>query len=700
MFDSLARLADRRAAPRRPDRDRLLPPCRSARRLGRLAPRPLWRRRPGDRDRQGEGTAAGRGSARPVGAGGRPRRPGRLAGDAPAPRRARTGAAPARRRAVGQRLLHDRLARLRLPRRPLDLPRGRVEVDRRQAVPGSRGRHRRPARRPSRHPGRRRGGRPGAGQQAGRGRPAQGRADRAPTPLLPLAVVFRGLVAALVPPLVGVVTIAGALVGLRLLSSATTLRLRPEPRTGMGLGLAIDYSLFVVSRYREELARVGPGVEALRRTLATAGRTVLFSSRTVAAALASLLVFPQAFLRSMGLGGVSSRRSARPSACSCSRPRSRSSARGSTRSRPHAGAGPRRPPAPPAGLLAQARARRHAPAAADRGRQRRSCSRSGRRSSASASRRSIRPSCRRARALPASTWSDGSLPPRSPCLGLGEGRPRAPAHTCVPSPRGCARCRGRRGRAAAARRRVDRDRRATPSRRLAGERAARAVVRAPLRALPVLVGGSAARLVDQKAALARRLPYALAIVVCVTLLVLFLMTGSAILPLKCDHEPALDQRGLRRARAHLPGRPAGGAPRLQQHGRARRTQPVLIAVAFGLSTDYGVFLLARSRRRATPAPPTATRRDRARADRPDHHRGSAPLPRRDRRLRRVADPLDQGDRRRRRPGRAHRRDHRPRPARPRADAPPRPLELVGAGAAAAPAPAPGIGESSLPETAK
>ena len=73
--------------------------------------------------------------------------------------------------------------------------------------------------------------------------------------------------------------------------------------TGLGLGLAIDYSLFIVSRYREEIARLGPGLEAMRRTMATAGRTVLFSSLTVAGALASLLVFPQRFLYSMGIGG-------------------------------------------------------------------------------------------------------------------------------------------------------------------------------------------------------------------------------------------------------------------------------------------------------------------------------------------------------------------------------------------------------------
>src|SRR5207244_2940447 len=74
--------------------------------------------------------------------------------------------------------------------------------------------------------------------------------------------------------------------------------------TGLGLGLAIDYSLFILSRYREELARLGPGPAALRRTLETAGRTVLFSGLTVAAALASLCVFPLRFLYSMGVSGA------------------------------------------------------------------------------------------------------------------------------------------------------------------------------------------------------------------------------------------------------------------------------------------------------------------------------------------------------------------------------------------------------------
>jgi uncharacterized membrane protein YdfJ with MMPL/SSD domain len=117
--------------------------------------------------------------------------------------------------------------------------------------------------------------------------------------------VFRGFVAAALPPLLGGLSILGTMLGLRAAAEFTDLSIFAlNLVTGLGLGLAIDYSLFIVSRYREELERVGPGAEALRRTMATAGRTVLFSALTVAAALASLLVFPQRFLYSMGIGGV------------------------------------------------------------------------------------------------------------------------------------------------------------------------------------------------------------------------------------------------------------------------------------------------------------------------------------------------------------------------------------------------------------
>jgi RND superfamily putative drug exporter len=116
---------------------------------------------------------------------------------------------------------------------------------------------------------------------------------------------FRSLVAALLPPLLGGVAIIATFFALRIVSSFADLSVFAlNFVTGMGLGLAIDYSLFMVSRYREEAATSGFGLETLRRTLQTAGRTILFSSLTVAAAVASLAIFPQRFLYSMGIAGA------------------------------------------------------------------------------------------------------------------------------------------------------------------------------------------------------------------------------------------------------------------------------------------------------------------------------------------------------------------------------------------------------------
>ena len=116
---------------------------------------------------------------------------------------------------------------------------------------------------------------------------------------------FRSLVAAALPPLLGGLAILGTFFLLRIISTFADLSVFAlNLTTGMGLGLAIDYSLFMVSRYREESAVDGFGLPALQRTLQTAGRTVLFSSITVAAAVASLTVFPQRFLYSMGISGA------------------------------------------------------------------------------------------------------------------------------------------------------------------------------------------------------------------------------------------------------------------------------------------------------------------------------------------------------------------------------------------------------------
>jgi RND superfamily putative drug exporter len=133
------------------------------------------------------------------------------------------------------------------------------------------------------------------------------RAELLAFPLLFLLsfLFFRSLVAALLPVMIGLLAIVGTFLILRLASEFGSISIFALNLTsGLGLGLAIDYSLFIVSRYREEIAKDGPGLAAMRRVLATAGRTVFFSSLTVSAALASLLVFPQRFLYSMGLGGA------------------------------------------------------------------------------------------------------------------------------------------------------------------------------------------------------------------------------------------------------------------------------------------------------------------------------------------------------------------------------------------------------------
>jgi uncharacterized membrane protein YdfJ with MMPL/SSD domain len=133
---------------------------------------------------------------------------------------------------------------------------------------------------------------------------------RAETFALPILLllsfwVFRGLIAAALPLLVGGFAIVLTFLLLRLIDQVFGLSIfAVNLVTGMGLGLGIDYSLFVLARYREELAGGLDARAAIGRTLQTAGRTVLYSSLTVAGALSSMLVFPLRFLYSMGVGGA------------------------------------------------------------------------------------------------------------------------------------------------------------------------------------------------------------------------------------------------------------------------------------------------------------------------------------------------------------------------------------------------------------
>jgi RND superfamily putative drug exporter len=125
-----------------------------------------------------------------------------------------------------------------------------------------------------------------------------------PLSLLVLIWVFGGVFAALLPLVVGGMAIVGTLGMLRAITLFADVSIFAlDLTTAMGLALAIDYTLLLVSRYREEYRLVGDRDEALRRAVAKAGRTILFSACTVFLAVGALAVFPMYFLRSMAYAG-------------------------------------------------------------------------------------------------------------------------------------------------------------------------------------------------------------------------------------------------------------------------------------------------------------------------------------------------------------------------------------------------------------
>lgn len=133
-----------------------------------------------------------------------------------------------------------------------------------------------------------------------------GRAELFAFPLLLILAIwiFRGLIAALVPMLVGGLTIIVTMAELRGVIVFTSLsQYVMNLVIGLGLGLSIDYCLFIISRYREEIARSGLVTVAIGQAV-RACRTVLFSACTVGIAMSTLMLFPQKFLFSMGVGGV------------------------------------------------------------------------------------------------------------------------------------------------------------------------------------------------------------------------------------------------------------------------------------------------------------------------------------------------------------------------------------------------------------
>ncbi|MFW6867073.1 MMPL family transporter [Nocardioides sp. CPCC 206347] len=120
-----------------------------------------------------------------------------------------------------------------------------------------------------------------------------------------LLIVFRSMVAAFVPLLLGALSIIGTLFALRIMASLVDTSLFAlNIATALSLGLAVDYALLIVSRHREETAEHGYTEEAHRRTVASAGRTAVFSGLTVAGAMAALIVMPQRFLYSVGAAGA------------------------------------------------------------------------------------------------------------------------------------------------------------------------------------------------------------------------------------------------------------------------------------------------------------------------------------------------------------------------------------------------------------
>jgi putative drug exporter of the RND superfamily len=126
-----------------------------------------------------------------------------------------------------------------------------------------------------------------------------------PVVLVLLVLVFGSVVAASLPLAVGAIAVLGTFLVLQILTGATDVSVYAiNMTTAMSLGLAIDYSLFIVSRYREEMRNGMDPHDAVVESVRTAGRTVVFSGLTVGVSLAALMVFPLIFLRSFAYAGI------------------------------------------------------------------------------------------------------------------------------------------------------------------------------------------------------------------------------------------------------------------------------------------------------------------------------------------------------------------------------------------------------------
>ncbi len=413
-------------------------------------------------------------------------------------------------------------------------------------------------------------------------------------PLLAIiaVLIFRG-VAALIPVAAGGLSVLSTFTVLRVINTSLSLSVFALNLViAIGLGLAVDYSLFLVWRFREELSRGADHPEALRITLRSTGRTVLFSALTVAAAMASLTVFPLRFLVSMGLGGavvaLMSAASAllmTPALLVLLAPRlakKRSVPEREGRWYRLAAFVMRRPwtvaivttavlliAAAPAlgvrwsGIDATVLPHGQSARVVQEGLVRDFPELNGGQTlvvAASAplsARAALESYAARLRALP--DISSASAPelvgPHTWSIRLGS------ASDAI-SP--------------------------------AGQRAVKAVRAVPA-PVPVLVGGPAADFTDLRSSIANTAPLALAILVAVTLIVLWLMTNSVVLPVKSLLMNLLTAAAATGILVFIfqDGRLMSALAYTSQGGIEETDFLVLAAAAFALSTDYGVFLLSR-----------------------------------------------------------------------------------------------------------
>ena len=418
-----------------------------------------------------------------------------------------------------------------------------------------------------------------------------------PVVLVLLLVVFGGLVAAGLPLLVAFVGVAGAF-GV-LLGVSTVLDLSPyavNVVTMLGLGLAVDYALLMVSRFREERGRRPDAavVDLVHATTATAGRTVAFSGLTVAVALAALLVFDDPFLRSMAAGGIGVVLADVAAALTLLPVVLTLAGRRIPGRVPGAGDGGlfaavarvvrRRPVVVTVGVGAALAALALPFAGVEY---------------ADADARSLPPSsqARQLAELARTRFGEGSAtdpvvvvatrtvaPSERPALAAWAEQVRALPGVVAVAPRDLPTG-------------VPPVLDVTPQGLSQGDtaRALVAAVRALPSPVPVEVTGSAARLVDRQEALGDRAPWALAVLLGATFVLLFLFTGSVVVPLKALVMNTLSLGAAFGALVwvfqdgHLAqwiGTEALGAVDLQ-------TPLLVLAIAFGLSMDYEVFLLSR-----------------------------------------------------------------------------------------------------------